>query len=313
MPRRGSFRRRRITYARPRSRQLAISRRAGGTRFGGRGTRRSFNNYLRPVGNQGNTRAAPVPAGFLPKTKLCNLKYATEFNIDPTMEGIGVFKIRANDCFDPEDVFGGHSAYMFDDIMRFYKKWRVISSKIRVWYIQPLLTTVVPAYVTILTSANGLMNQSFANAAHILESNVRGNVRSVGSVPAVNQSQAGQKATNTKTYSQSKFYPGIKDKDFEGTYNGGPAQHCFWEIIMFQLAGNAPAKGYFRAEISFNVLFSECILLSQAGVDGSGLGIGGGPVSNNTGSTGVAGPTGAQYASGDGGEDSNTGPDGGIV
>lgn len=305
-----SFRRRRITYARPRSRVNAIKRRAGGKRFGGRGTTRSFNNYLRPTGNQGNTRAAPVPAGFLPKTKLCNLKYATEFHIDPTTEGIGVCKIRANDCFDPEDVLGGHSAYMFDDIMRFYKKWRVISSKIKVWYIQPTMTTYSPSYVTILTSANGLMNQSFANAAHILESNVRGNVRIVGNVPAVNQSQGGQKATNTKTYSQSKFYPGIKDKDFEGSYNASPAQHCFWEIILFQLAGNQPAVGYFRAEISYNVLFSECILLSQAGVDGSGLGIGGGPASGNTGAMGAAG---AFFAAGDGGEAGNTGPDGGIV
>lgn len=304
MPRR----RAKVVYNLSRSRSSAARKRRQGKRFGGSNMRNARFIGRRIPANVGNTRVAAMPPGFLPKTKFVNLKYATEFRIQPTMEGIGVFKFRANDCYDPEDILGGHSAYMFDDIMRFYKKWRVISSKIKIWYIQPDILNSTPGYVTILQSANGLMNQSFANAAHILESNVRGNVRIIGPAPMMAQSQAGQRAVNTRTYSQNKFYPGIKDKDFEGTYNSSPVQHCFWEVVAFQLAANQPAECHFRAEISFNVLFSECILLSQAGVSSTGLGIGGGPAMNNDGPTGGQG--GAVYASGDGGEDGNTGPGG---
>lgn len=220
------------------------------------------------------------PSSLIPKRKLMNLKYAFEFNLNCGVAQTAVFKIRANSAYDPEDAVGGHSAFMFDDIMRFYSKYRVVSARLKVWYVNPAVSDQIPFYMTILKSTDGNMYQQFASSAHILEApnSVRGNIKVVGQFANAVQTSlnASQKPTCNAYYSQRQYYPGIKDENFEAVYNMNPAHINYFEILQFPLGGNNPPLAYFRAELTQNVLFSEPLLLPESGINSSGFGLEGG-------------------------------------
>lgn len=246
-----------------------------------------------------------LPASFVPKVKKYKLRYSAEVQIDASATQVAAYVFRCNSLYDPDFTGFGHSAYMFDDIMRLYRRYRVVGSKIKVWHVTPTGVQAGPmAYMTILRSSSGIAYTSFASSAHILESNIRGNVKLIGHI---NDAVVGglYKPTCTSTFSQRKVFPGIKDLQLEGPWDNNPEKVYYWEVVLFNVAGNNPDIQQLRVEIDFTAVFSEPILLSMSGVDDTGLGIGGGPAIGSTG-------TQALFASGDGGELGNTGPAGGI-
>lgn len=266
---------------------------------GGRLVRRSYKK-----GRGAWPYSVQLPPRF-PKTYLMKSRYAFEFSLNASVLTCDSFLIRANSAYDPEFAAGGHSTYMFDDMMRFYGKYRVVSAKLKVWYIDPAVADQAPFYLTILRSKDGLMHTQFASTDHFLECNVRGNVKICGQFSTANQValNSSQKATCNMTYSQRKYFPGIKDDKFEAAYNADPASICYFEVTQFPLAGNNPPTAYFRGELQQNILFSEAVLLPESGVNSLGLDQGGtGPIGqlelNYGGTSGLAGFTGA-YGGGD--------------
>lgn len=260
----------------------------------------------RPGQLQINSLGTVPPSGFLPRSKLCKLRYVTEITLQPGVGGWASFNFIANGPWDPEAPIGGHSAYQFDDIMRFYRKYRVVGSKIKVFYNHTGTASLKePAYLTVLKSSSGNAIQAYASASHILESNLRGNVKIVGNSNASVLKGLYAPAC-TQTYSQRKYFPGIKDLDFEGGWDRNPDHLCYYEVCAFSCSSNNPGFLQFRVEIDYAILFSEVVILSQSGVSSTGLGIGGGAAFGNTGSAGV-------FAPGDGGDFSSTGPNGSIL
>lgn len=213
-----------------------------------------------------NVYANGAPSNF-PKVTKMKLKYDCEFSLNSGAVTYGDKVFRANDPFDPEYSVGGHSAYLFDEMMGFYGKYRVISSKIRVWYINPAVSDQIPFYLTIVRSKDPSITAQFASTDHILESNMHGAIKICGQFSTANQIMQSQPATVTMTYSQRKYFPGIKDEQFEGLYNTDPALEAYFHVLQFPLAGNDPPTAYFRAEIQFNVIFSELIILPESGVN----------------------------------------------
>lgn len=220
-------------------------------------------------------RTIGLPMGIFPKTVRARLKYATQCQINATQLAPSAYVFRANSLYDPEVSVGGHSAYAFDEIMRAYNKYRVISSKIKVWFINPAVSDQVCGYVTILRSDTGNMYAQFASSDHILECPARGNVRVVGQYQVANQVMQAQSPINTHTYSQRKYFPGILDQNFEAPYNDNPSKECFFEVTVFSLALNDPANLNFRVEIDYYAEFSEQIILPESGVNTDDTDLGG--------------------------------------
>lgn len=256
--------------------------------------RTSFGTRLPKGLSNAGLRTVGLPSSFLPRVKKYALRYNTEIQLDTEGVGIAAAIFRCNSPYDPEVILGGHSAYMFDDIMRLYRKYRVVGSKIRVWPIYLSTGTAAasssaPSYGTILRTSSGEAYKSFANASHLLECNIRGNVKQLGQVNTVALSLGSEKPTLTHTYSQRKTFPGIQDLELEGTHNSDPAKLYYWELVMFSLFGNDPSVTRFRVEINFTVLFSEPVLLSASGISSGGTGING-PAIPGFGSTGAHAP-----------------------
>lgn len=154
---------------------------------------RSAYNYPTYIGSFGN---------FLPKTKVMKLKYACEYQLNASATVMSAAIFRANSPYDFESAIGGHSAYGLDEIMRFYLKYRTLSSKIKVWSVAPAVVDSIPSYVTIVKSGDGQMFQSFADTTHLLECNVRSPIKICGQFMVANQMAQAQPITLTSTYSQ---------------------------------------------------------------------------------------------------------------
>lgn len=302
-------------------RKFKRNRRRGRGRAVHRWGRPSRNSLGVPITGMRGTRVAPpgsrstflaAPRGFVPNTKVAKLRYATEFSIDASQTTIGAYVFRANSLYDPESTGIGHSYYMFDQIMLLYRRYRVLGSRIKVWNIWPPGSTTGACYATIIKSASGNTHGAFASTAHILESNIRGNVKIIGS--SINDAvlaPGGQKTILTNTYSQKKYFPGILDRQLEAAYDANPELQAFWEVIVFSMGNTNPALMNFRCEIEATALFSEPVIMSESGVNDEGYGLGG------TGSHGLVQGTGGigvttQFAAGDGGEQGSTGPRGTI-
>lgn len=293
-------------------------------RYRGRGRRKRGVSYSAPIPYRGprisglvtfkrkvgSARYRGLPGlNFVPKTKVLKLKYDTEVTLNATDVIPASYVFRCNSLYDPEETSIGHSHYMFDQIMLLYRKYRVIGSKIKVWSIYPAGVTAGASYCTIIRTATGRSTSSFASGAHILESNIRGNVKIIGQTNDGILAPGGQRTILTHTYSQKKQFPGIQDKQLEGLYNTNPELEYFWELIQFSMGQTNPPLAYFRVEIESTAIFSEPIVMSESGVDENKMGIGGaGPLwlSQGTGGTGVL----QGYAAGDGGEQGSTGPQG---
>lgn len=207
-----------------------------------------------------------LPSNF-PRTARMKLRYNCEFALDSGTVTFGDKVFRANSPYDPEYSAGGHSAYLFDEMMQFYGKYRVVGSKIRIWYINPAVSDQIPSYVTIIKSKDPDIKSQFASTDHILESNMRSRVKIIGQFAVANQLQQSQAATLTMGYSQRKYFPGILDEQLEATYAADPSLVAYYHVMQFPLGGNNPPISYFRAEITYSVLFSELIVLPESGVN----------------------------------------------
>lgn len=295
MPRRRRYRKRRkparVAYApsrRSTARRMVMASPDWPPVVNVRGRRSGYPTYLGTLAN------------FLPKTKTMKLKYDCEFTLNAGVGQMASYIFRANSPYDPEQFIGGHSAYGFDEMMKFYQKYRVLSSKIQLWNIQPALVDAIPSYCTIVRSPDGLMFTSFADTSHLLECNARSKVKVVGQFLVANQLSQSQPATLSLTYSQRKYYPGIADLNMEGTYNTNPTKLAYFEVINAPLYGNNPDPTYYRAELTFVVKFSELIILPQSGVTSTGITnesvpvttLGSGTNYTWTGAGGGTGPTG---------------------
>lgn len=306
----------------PRRRKGGYRRRRGGRRITYAGTSRGAQmryNPLRKAGRflrqYGGVQRIPggtthalynigLPRGIAPKTLTVPMRYNCEVSLNPSSTILSAFVFKSNSIYDPEHSgLGGHSCYLFDTYASIYNKWRVLSSRIKVWYINPSVSDQFQAYVTVVRSPDGQMFQSFNSPMHLLESNTHGAVKVVGSYTVANQLSQGQAVTVGQTYSQRRFYPGVFDLNFEGTYNSNPSRLAFFELIAAPVAGNDPNTMYFRVQIDYLVKWSEQIILPQSGVNGEGvtnegpntLAIGAGdlaPKTMGTWSGGSTGPTG---------------------
>lgn len=256
-----------------------------------------FTNY---IPNIRNLQVGGLPGNF-PKTTRMRLKYCSEFSLNAMATGWAGKVFRTNSLYDPEYAVGGHSAYMFDEMMQFYGKYRVVSSKIKVWYINPAVVDQVPFYLTVLRSKDPNVSTQFASTDHILESNLHGAVKVCGSFTIANNLAQAQASTCNMTYSQRKYFPGILDKDFEAQVGENPVTQAYFHVVQFSLAGNDPPIAYFRCEISFNVIFSELIILPESGVTDEGI----------EATTGGTGPIGSLALSGYGNEAGGYTGDGG--
>jgi len=195
---------------------------------------------------------------------------------------------------------------MFDDMMRFYTVYRVLGSKIQARVLNPGVTQSNQNYLTILKSPDGKMYQSFADSSHLLESNVRGNVKLIGDVNSTVLKGAYATAC-TQTYSQRKYFPGVQDINFEGQSNTNPSNGAFYEVVVFPVSNNNPGPIDLRISIQFVAMFSQPLLLAQSGVVAGptgGIGVDGGDLFagiHGVGATGLFGAFGSLGATGDAG------------
>lgn len=77
-----------------------------------------------------------IPRSLIPRTRTVYLRYGSNFSITPpipSIAGYAEYTYGANCLYDPNISGTGHQPLGFDQMMAFYSRYRVLSSKFSAW------------------------------------------------------------------------------------------------------------------------------------------------------------------------------------
>jgi len=202
---------------------------------------------------------------LLPDKFICDMKYASEFTLDPSNDDVIVSQIyAANDVYDPDISGGGHSALGFDQFMVFFKHFHVISSKIVVTPVIAGTANVIPFIWGVnVTASSGDVGGS--DILELLEQQSCKTHRYAGTLQTTGNPYtdgAIKKKFNTKKF--FNLSESIPDREYWGSSTGAPTDLGYYSIWAGCIGGTQPGAVYFHAVITYTVQFHECASLDKS-------------------------------------------------
>lgn len=200
-----------------------------------------------------------VLSGF-PKSKMVRLRYVTQTTLDPDNLNlpIAVFRIRANDMFDPEESFGGGQPMGFDQWMINYDHFCVVGSKIMVQFINPSTSNIIPGMCGIMLSDAPRVGSQLNTLEAILE-NRDGTQATLSGIAGTSQRNSVSTVFKSKTFSAKKFFGHkvIGEDNYRGSSSSSPAEQALFEIYFARIQGNNPGAITILVQVEYIALLTE--------------------------------------------------------
>lgn len=207
------------------------------------------------------------PAGqALPNQIICRFRYSEEITINP---GVGVttaYVFRANSLYDPNYSGTGHQPAPYDQMKLFYKKFKVIGSKITV---RPVLANAsyetLNCYLGIINSKTATDYASYTSVSNLLESKWGKRFKTIGnytSMSAPNKKDAGYVSS---TWSLKRDETRIAtDNDFAHPSATNPTEARYFEVVNSSVAGNDPASHDYLVTIDYIAICMDPEVITQS-------------------------------------------------
>lgn len=221
-------------------------------------------------------RRKTLPLAF-PKTWTCRLRYVDFLTLDsPGTLVPDIHVYRANSLTDPDFTGSGHQPKGFDEIMKLYRHYTVIGSKITVTpvrYNTATNSTTASLWGVNLTSDEGEMASRFATGGleSILESRLPGanTYKTVGTIYNLNKASQKQKCH----FSAKKFFRKksgvVGESELRGYQSalpatGNPVEQAFFNVWAQYPADVDPDAATFIVQLEYIAVFTEPQILEQS-------------------------------------------------
>lgn len=194
------------------------------------------------------------PAGqALPNQIICKFRYSEEISINPAAASVTAYVFRANSLYDPNYSGTGHQPAPYDQMKLFYKKFKVIGSKITC---RPVLAgasyETLNCYHGIINSKTATDYASYTSVANLLESKWGRRFKTIGaytSMAASNKKDAGYvSSTWSLRRDESRL---ATDNDFAHPSATNPTEGRYYEIVNASVVGNDPALHDYLVTIDY--------------------------------------------------------------
>lgn len=193
------------------------------------------------------------PHGPLPEAFTNTLKYAAYDTIDPGIGVAGFHMFSCNGIYDPDVTGTGHQPMYFDDMMELYQHYTVLSSKIKVSFLNGaescIIGVAVLGAVTGSTDLTRLIEYPMSHSKPVFTA---GNV-----VPRPVDTEI------TAHFNAQSFFNKTRSSmlgagSYTGNVSANPAEQAYFCVFIGPAdeATNLSETG-FRVEIEYRCVFSE--------------------------------------------------------
>lgn len=210
----------------------------------------TFTGAMSRSSGTGMYRAVSVPGGFAFPLQLKNtLKYVENVSVAITA-GVGGFYLTANGLYTISVGGSAHKPLFFNQLAALYNKYHVVSSVVKLYFItNPVASTeTYTMCVTLddtgsLVSTNGVQERALSSTAVL---NGPNNVQRPG-------------APLVASYSAQKMYGAttLSNTSLQGTSTTNPSDPVYYFVSVLNPVNATTATTYIRAEIMYNVIWSD--------------------------------------------------------
>lgn len=206
------------------------------------------------------------PGQALPNQMICKFRYSEEISINPGAASVAAYVFRANSLYDPNYTGVGHQPAPYDQMKLFYKKFKVIGSKITV---RPVLASAtyetINCYLGIINSKTGADYANYTNVTNLLESKWGKRFKTIGnytSMAAPNKKDAGYVSS---TWSLKRDETRLAtDNDFAHPSATNPIEARYFEIVNGSVVGNDPALHDYLVTIDYIAMCMDPEVVTQS-------------------------------------------------
>lgn len=221
---------------------------------------RRFRKVRRTYRKRRNFTRKMHPSNFpFPTSRVCKLKYAEQFTINPAVGTVGTYVFSANGLYDPNITGFGHQPYGFDQLCALYDHYVVLASKITFTVFTGSNTDTFSIGIkldddaSITTTPNALLEQPYFKFVNVTNGGNAAN-RVINSV--------------TKTFSANRFFkiknPSMKDT-LEGNSSSNPSEGAFFTCCLVPVDTSQDLTTYTcQAIVEYIAKFSEPKDLAQS-------------------------------------------------
>jgi len=204
------------------------------------------------------------PGQGLPNQIICKFRYAEEINIDATT--ISAYVFRANSLYDPNYTGTGHQPAPYDQMKLFYKKFKVIGSKITVRPTQKDTNyEQLCAYCGIINSKTGADYASYSGVENILESKWGKRFKLVGAYTSKGAANKADAAYVSSTWSLKRDETRLaSDNDFSHPSATNPTEARYFELVNMSVALNNPAQFFYLVTIDYIAICMDPEVITQS-------------------------------------------------
>lgn len=193
------------------------------------------------------------PGQALPNQIICRFRYSEEISVNPTIGGVTAYVFRANSLYDPNLTGTGHQPAPYDQMKLFYKKFKVIGSKITA---RPIISDTnyetLNCYAGIINSKTSADYAVYSNVSNLLESKWGKRFKTIGaytSMSAANKADAGYVSS---TWSLKRDESRIAtDNDFAHAAGSNPAEVRYFEVVNASVGSNDPPSHNWLVTIDY--------------------------------------------------------------
>lgn len=194
-------------------------------------------------------RYIPKSLSFAPlgKKTYANLRYVGQVSIDPSIGTNGTYIFKANDLFDPDQTGTGHQPYGFDQMMDFYQRFTVLSSKIKVTGFSNTVTG--PYFLAVRLVSN---TSPTTSPEDFLETS------GTKYIPIAQEHGAKsiRHSFSAKSFFGKRFLGA--SPDFSGNTSASPSELAYFHVVVVPISPtDDPGIVRLTVECDFNTVFTE--------------------------------------------------------
>lgn len=202
--------------------------------------------------------------GALLKPKLTvKLRYTDIVAINPASGGIATHVFRASSIFDPDSTGAGHQPLLHDEYALLYKRYRVLSSKIKVTPVADTAAGTSPGLYGVFTDKDQAL--TYTTSTSIIEDKTRskrwamtGSASAFASYPGFNRS-----LSSTYSAKRNLGKEGATEVTDFGSNPTDEAQN-FYQIWYGSLLANDPGSQPFVVSIEYICELSDPVVVTQS-------------------------------------------------
>lgn len=233
----------------------------------GRVSRRRFKRRSSRRSRRRVVRIPRSPPGqALPNTIICRFRYSEEISINPALASVTAYVFRANSLYDPNYTGVGHQPAPYDQMKLFYKKFKVIGSKITV---RPVISNAnyetLSCYLGIINSKTATDYANYTNVTNLLESKWGKRFKTIGayaSMSAANKKDVGYvSSTWSLRRDESRL---ATDNDFAHPSATNPVEQRYYEVVNASIAGNDPAQHDYLVTVDYIAICMDPEVITQS-------------------------------------------------